>query len=37
MNEVIDMVEAIKIKEMRMLITPYPAFVSKEASADEIA
>jgi CBS domain-containing protein len=31
------MVEAIKIKEMRMLVTPHPAFVNKDASADEIA
>jgi len=32
-----DMVEAVKIKDMRMLVTPHPAFVSKEASTDEIA
>ena len=31
------MVEAIKIKDMRMLVTPHPAFVKKDASADEIA
>ena len=31
------MVKTIKIKDIRMLVTPHPAFVSKEASADEIA
>ena len=31
------MVEAIKIKDMRMLVTPYPSFVSKEVPTDEIA
>ena len=32
-----NMVEEIKIKDMRMLVTPYPAFVEKKASADDIA
>lgn len=31
------MVEAVKIKDMRMLVTAHPTFVSKETSADEIA
>lgn len=31
------MVETVKIKDMRMLVTPYPAFVGKDASTDEIA
>jgi len=31
------MVETVKIKDMRMLVTPHPAFVSKDASTDEIA
>jgi CBS-domain-containing membrane protein len=31
------MVEEVKIKDMRMLVTPYPAFVEKKASADDIA
>jgi CBS domain-containing protein len=31
------MVEAVRIKDMRMLVTPHPAFVSKDASTDEIA
>ena len=31
------MVEEVKIKNMRMLVTPYPAFVEKKASADDIA
>jgi len=31
------MPEIVKIKDIRMLITPHPAFVSKEASTDEIA
>jgi len=34
---VIDMVGEIKIKDMRMLITPYPTFVDKNTSTDEIA
>jgi len=32
-----NMVEEVKIKDMRMLVTPYPAFVEKKASADDIA
>jgi len=35
--EVVDMVDAVKIKDMRMLVTPYPAFVGKDASTDDIA
>jgi CBS domain-containing protein len=31
------MVDALKIKDMRMLITPFPTFVDKYASTDEIA
>lgn len=31
------MVEEVKIKDMRMLVTPYPSFVEKKASADDIA
>lgn len=31
------MVEAFKIKDIRMLVTPYPAFVDKQASLDDIA
>jgi len=31
------MVEMVKIKDMRMLVTPHPAFVYKDESADEIA
>lgn len=31
------MVEAVKIKDMRMLVTPHPVFVKKDAPADEIA
>ena len=31
------MVEAVKIKDMRMIVTPYPAFVSKDVTTDEIA
>ena len=31
------MVETVKIKDMRMLVTPHPAFVSKDATTDEIA
>ena len=30
------MVKTIKIKDIRMLVTPHPAFVRKEASADDI-
>ena len=32
-----NMVEEVKIKDMRLLVTPYPAFVEKKASADDIA
>jgi len=31
------MVEAVKIKDMRMLVTPHPIFVGKDVSTDEIA
>lgn len=31
------MVEMVKIKDMRMLVTPHPVFVKKDASFDEIA
>jgi len=31
------MAETVKIKDMRMLVTPHPAFVSKDATTDEIA
>ncbi len=31
------MVETVKIKDMRMLVTPHPVFVNKNESADEIA
>ena len=31
------MVKIIKIKDMRMLVNPYPIFVEKNASADDIA
>lgn len=31
------MVEEVKIKDMRMLITPYPVFVKKDTPTDEIA
>lgn len=31
------MVEAVKIKNMRMLVTPYSGFVDKKASLDDIA
>lgn len=31
------MVETVKIKDMRMLVNPYPIFVEKNASADDIA
>ena len=31
------MVEEVKIKDMRMLVTPYPTFVDKKASLDDIA
>lgn len=31
------MVEEVKIKDIRMLVTPYPAFVEKNASSDDIA
>jgi len=32
-----NMVEEVKIKDMRMLVTPFPTFVEKKASADDIA
>ena len=32
-----NMIEEVKIKDMRMLVTPYPAFVEKKASSDDIA
>jgi len=32
-----NMVEAVKIKTMRKLVTPYPVFVFKDTPADEIA
>ncbi|RLF57033.1 MAG: hypothetical protein DRN27_08530 [Thermoplasmata archaeon] len=31
------MVESVKIKDMRMLVTPYPTFVEKDTSTDDIA
>jgi len=31
------MVEEVKIKDMRMLVTPYSAFIDKKASSDDIA
>ena len=31
------MVDEVKIKDIRMLVTPYPTFVEKKASADDIA
>ena len=31
------MVESVKIKDMRMFVTPYSDFVSKQASLDDIA
>ena len=31
------MVESVKIKDMRMLVTPYSGFVDKQASLDDIA
>ena len=31
------MVESVKIKDIRMLVTPYSGFVNKEASLDDIA
>ena len=31
------MVDEVKIKDMRMLVTPFPTFVEKKASADDIA
>ena len=31
------MVKSIKIKDMRMLVTPHPTFVEEDASTDEIA
>lgn len=31
------MVEVVKIKDMRMLVTPHPTFVGKDVSTDEIA
>ena len=30
-------VDEVKIKDMRMLVTPFPTFVEKKASADDIA
>lgn len=33
----INMVEMVRIKDMRMLVTPHPVFVKKDTSADEIA
>jgi len=32
-----DMVDSVKIKDMRMLVTPYAVFVEKNASLDDIA
>ncbi len=31
------MIKEIKIKDMRMLVTPYPTFVDKDATTDDVA
>ena len=30
------MVETIKIKDMRMLVTPHPVFIGKDAYTDDL-
>jgi len=31
------MINEVKIKEMRMLVTPYPTFIDKDATTDDVA